>query len=281
MNRFAILAAAAAIFLLAPTRIAFAQTQGPVAAPPKSEVTKTPVNLSAQPPPVPEDEIIHRFAANEERMKKAYDQYSFTMSVKVQEETNPGGEFLVTGEMYMKSDGQRYERIVKQPVSTLKQTSFTLEDVKIIASLPLFILTPDELPNYKLKYQGTEKVDEIDTFIFRVEPKQLSRTRRFFNGVIWVDQKDFAIVKTSGKFVREVEAEGTQLPFAMFDTYRENIAGQYWFPTYISSEDTITPPKGDSIPLKLVVRSSNFQPNPISESTTPAPPAAPPPAKPN
>lgn len=280
MKRLAFFAAAA-ISLLAPTRIAFAQTQGPVTAPPKSEVTKTPVNLSVQPPPIPEDEIIHRFAANEERMKKAYDQYSFTMSVKVQEESNPGGEFLVTGEMYMKSDGQRYERIVKQPVSTLKQTSFTLEDVKIIASLPLFILTPDELPNYKLKYQGTEKVDEIDTYIFRVEPKQLSRTRRFFNGVIWVDQKDFAIVKTSGKFVREVEAEGTQLPFAMFDTYRENIAGQYWFPTYISSEDTITPPKGDSIPLKLVVRSSNFQPNPISVSTTPAPPAAPPPAKPN
>lgn len=281
MTRFAILAAAAGIVLLAPVRIAYAQAQGPVAAPPKSEVKKTPVNLGVQPPPVPEDEIIHRFAANEERMKKAYDRYSFTMSVKVQEESNPGGEFLVTGESFVKSDGQRYQRIVKQPVSTLKQTSFTLEDVRIIASLPLFFLTSDELANYKFKYQGTEKVDELDTFIFRVEPKQLSRNRRFFNGVIWVDQRDFAIVKTSGKFLREVEAEGTQLPFVMFDTYRENIAGQYWFPTYISSEDTITPPKGESIPLKLVVRSSNFQPNPVSVTATPAPAAAPPPSKPN
>ena len=277
MKRIAILLAAG-IMVLAPARIARAQAQGPVTPPPKSEVKATKVQPDAAPPPVATDEIIRRFAANEDRMKKAYDQYSFTLSVKVQEESNPGGEFLVTGEMYMKSDGQRYERIVKQPVSTLKQTSFTLEDVKIIASLPLFVLTSDEVGNYKFKYQGTEKMDELDTYIFRVEPKQLSRTRRLFNGVIWVDQRDFAIVKSSGKFVREVEAEGTQLPFEMFDVYRENIAGQYWFPTYISSEDTINPPKGESIPLKLVVRSSNFQPNPTAVSTTPTPS---PPAKPN
>jgi hypothetical protein len=273
---------AAGIMVLAPARLAYAQAQGPVSPPPKSEVKTTKVQPDAAPPPVATDEIIHRFAANEDRMKKAYDQYSFTLSVKVQEVSNPGGEFVVTGEIYMKSDGQRYERIVKQPVSTLKQTTFTLEDVKIIANLPLFYLASDEVANYKFTYQGTEKVDELDTYIFRVEPKQLSRSRRLFNGVVWVDQRDFAIVKSSGKFVREVEAEGTQLPFQMFDVYRENIAGQYWFPTYISSEDTVTPPKGESIPLKLIVRSSNFQPNPISVSAAPAAnPAGSPPAKPN
>ena len=276
MKRFAILVAAAIVILL-PTRALFAQTQGPVVPAPKPEVQKTVAAPAVVLDSAATDEIVRKFAANEDRMKKAYEQFSFTLSVKVQEETNPGGEFLVTGESFVRSDGLRYERIVKAPVSTLKQTSFTLEDVKIIASLPLFYLTSDEVGHYKFKYQGTEKMDELDTFIFRVQPKLLNRNKKLFDGVIWVEQRDFAIVKSSGKFVREVEAEGVQLPFVMFDTYRENVAGQYWFPTFISSEDMVTPPKSESIPLKLVVRSTNFQPNPVAVSAAPATP----PAKPN
>ncbi len=276
MKRVAIVVAVALIVLL-PGRAAFAQSQGPVVPAPKPEVAKTILQPEVHLDSAATDEIVRKFAANEDRMKKAYEQYSFTLSVKVQEETNPGGEFVVTGDSFVRSDGLRYERIVKQPVSTLKQTSFTLEDVKTIASLPLFYLTSDEVGNYKFKYQGTEKMDELDTFIFRVQPKELSRIKKLFDGVIWVDQRDFAIVKSSGKFVREVEAEGMQLPFSMFDSYRENIAGQYWFPTYITSEDVVTPPKSESIPLKLVVRSTNFQPNPVAVSAAPATP----PAKPN
>jgi hypothetical protein len=274
VKRIAILAATAIIALI-PAGFVHAQSQGPVSPPPsKSDVKKTPLSKDVPPPPIPEDEIVRRFAANEERMKKAYDQYSFTLSVKVEEESNPGGQFVVTGDMYMKSDGQRYERIVKPPLSTLKQTSFTLEDVKTIASLPLFYLTSTDVPNYKFKYRGTEKMDQLDTYVFRVQPKTLARKQRFFDGVIWVDQRDLAIVKSSGKFVKEVEDEpGTQLPFTMFDTYRENIAGQYWFPTFITSEDMISPAKNESIPLKLVVRSTNFQPNPIAVSAAPAQPA--------
>jgi len=267
----------AAILVLAPGRVAFAQSQGPVVPSPKPEVAKTIAQPEAHLDPAATDEIVRKFAANEDRMKKAYEQFSFTLSVKVQEQTNPGGEFQVSGDSFVRSDGVRYERIVKQPVSTLKQTSFTLEDVKIIASLPLFYLTSDEVGNYKFKYQGVEKMDELDTFIFRVQPKLLNRNKKLFDGVIWVDQRDFTIVKSSGKFVREVEAEGVQLPFSMFDTYRENVAGQYWFPTYITSEDLVTPPKSESIPLKLVVRSTNFQPNPVAVSSAPTTP----PAKPN
>ena len=270
MKRLAIIVAVG-IGVFAPACIVRAQSQGPITPSNKNEVKKgTAQPETAAPPPMPVDDLIHRVALNEDRMKKAYDQYSFTQSVKVTEESNPGGEFFVTGEMYLKSDGERYERIVKQPVSTLKQTAFTLEDVKTIASMPLFFLTTGELTNYKYKYQGTEKMDELDTYVVRVQPKTFSRKEKFFDGVIWVDQRDFAIVKSSGRFVQEVEAEGSRLPFSMFDTYRENIAGQYWFPTYISSEDTITPPKSESIPMKLVVRSSNFQPNPIPVNAAPA-----------
>lgn len=257
-----------------------AQTQGPMTPPPKYESHKVDVTAPIKAPPIPADEIIKKFTANEDVMKKAYDTYSFKQTIRVQETDDPDATFVVSGEMYMKSDGERYERIVKAPVSSLKRTEFTLEDVKTIASLPVFILTTDELANYNLKYEGTQKLDELDTYIFRVTPKGVSRTKRFFDGVVWVDTRDFVIVKNSGKFVREVEPSGTALPFTMFDTYRENIARKYWFPTYTSSEDSLALPGNQMLALKLVIRSTDFQPNPI-EVTGKAPAATPAGAPPN
>jgi hypothetical protein len=259
-----------------------AQSSGPVTPPPKYEVKRVPAQpTDVKAPPVPAEEIIRRFAANEDVMKKAFDQYSFNQTIRIKEMSDPAGEFSVSGEMFMKSDGQRYDRIVKQPVSTLKQTSFTLEDVKTVANLPLFALTTDELPNYTVKYEGTEKLDELNTYIFRVQPKQLVRNRPLFDGVIWVDQQEFAIVKSSGKFVREVVTQGNGLPFSMFDTYRENISGKYWFPTYTVSDDFVSEPNGQNLPLHLVVRSTDFQPNPVALTASPAPSVPAPAQKPN
>ncbi len=270
------------VLLAAVSVAARAQTAGPVAPPPKYEIKRLPTQpTDVKAPPIPAEEIIRRFTANEDVMKKAFDQYSFNQTIRIKEMSDPAGEFSVTGEMYVKSDGQRYDRIVKQPVSTLKQTAFTLEDVKTIANLPLFALTTDQLPNYNLKYEGTEKLDELNTFIFRVQPKQLMRNRPLFDGVIWVDQQEFAIVKSSGKFVREVVPQGNGLPFSMFDTYRENIGGKYWFPTYTASDDFVNEPNGQNLPLHLVVRSTDFQPNPIAVTASPAPSAPAPAQKPN
>ena len=252
------------------TSSARAQVQGPVTPPPKYESHKVDTAPEIKAPPLPPEDIIKKFAANEDVMKKAYDTYSFKQTIRVQETDDPDATFVVTGEMYMKSDGERYERVVKAPTSTLKQTEFTLEDVKVIASLPVFILTTDALAHYNLKYEGTQKVDELNTYIFRVTPKGVSRTQRFFDGVVWVDTRDFVIVKNSGKFVREVEPSGAALPFTMFDTYRENVAGKYWFPTYTSSEDSLALPGNKMLALKLVIRSTDFQPNPIEVTAKPA-----------
>lgn len=242
------------------TFTARAQEAGPIPPPPKFEVKRIPTNPTPEAPPVPVDEIIRRFTANEDVLKQAYENYSFTQTVRVQELADPGGEFSVTGEFYKKPDGQRYERITKPPVSTLKHTTFTLEDIKVLASLPYFILTANELPNYTLEYQGTEKLDELSTYIFRVKPKQVSRIRRFFDGVVWVDDHDFVIVKSSGQFVSEISHDPTQLPFTMFDTYRENFQQKYWFPTYTSSDDYIPRSGGQDLHIRLVVRSTDFKP---------------------
>jgi hypothetical protein len=268
----------ALLALLAVATNAFAQnTTGPMAPPPKFEVKRIPTEPHPGPPPVPVEVIIQKFSANEDIMKQKFDTYDFTQTIRIEELADPGGKFNVTGEVYTRSDGQRYMRVDKQPESNLKAEMYTLEDVRTISSLPLFLLTSQEIANYNFKYVGQEKLDQLTTYIFQVKPKTLSRKRRFFEGVIWVDDQDFAIVKSYGKLVSELSGNGTVLPFTMFETYRENFQGKYWLPTYTSSDDVIKTSDDQEIPVRLVIRSTNFKPH-EGEASPAASPSVPPPS---
>ena len=41
------------------------------------------------PPPIPEQQIIQKFAANEDAAKKAYDDYTFTQTIRIEELSIP------------------------------------------------------------------------------------------------------------------------------------------------------------------------------------------------
>jgi len=99
MSRFGLIAAIAALLVCAAPCV-HAQDPGPMAAPPKFDVKRIPAQPHPGPPPIPESEIIRKFAANEEMMKKVYDTYDFTQSIRLDELTDPGGKFSVTGEVY-------------------------------------------------------------------------------------------------------------------------------------------------------------------------------------
>jgi hypothetical protein len=262
----------AGLFIACPWCARAQDQQGPLPPPPKFEVHRIPSVPHPGPPPIPQQEIIQRFAANEDVMAKMYKTYTFTQTVRVEDLSGAGqgGMFSATGQVYTKPDGVRYWRITGQPQSTLKTTTLTLEDVRTIATLPLFFLTSGEVGNYNFLYAGEDKLDELNTYVFQVKPKQLSRTRRYFEGAIWVEDHDLAIVKTYGKFVSEVESdEGTKLPFTMFETYRENFQEKYWLPTYTNSDDFITTSKGDQFHLRLVIHSTDFKPNAQPGESTP------------
>jgi hypothetical protein len=262
--------------LLALATNAFAQNStGPMAPPPKYEIKRIPSEPHPGPPPIPEEVIIQKFSANEDVMKQQFDTYDYTQTIRIDELADPGGKFSVTGEVYTRPDGQRYMRVEKQPESNLKVEMYTLEDVRTISSLPIFLLTSQEIANYNFKYVGQEKLDQLTTYIFQVKPKILSRKRRFFEGVIWVDDQDFAIVKSYGKLVSELSGNGTALPFTMFETYRENFQGKYWLPTYTSSDDVVKDPDGQEVPVRLVIRSTNFKPHDSEASPTLNPAVAP------
>jgi len=273
MHRVAFIFLFCALILVPHARLIAAQDeQGPIAPPPKFEVKRLPSVPHPGPPPIPEQEIIRRFAANEDLLKKLYESYTFTQTIRLDELVDGGGTFTVTGEEYTRSDGGRFWRVLRPPRSTLKFVKYSLEDVRAMVTMPLFFLTTSELGNYDLRYAGQQQLDELQTYIFQVKPKQVSRTRPLFQGVVFVDDHDLAIVESYGKFRIETEAEGTKLPFSLFETFRQNFQEKYWLPTYTRSEDDVRDPEFGEVHLRLVIRSSNFILNAPPSATPPSPP---------
>jgi hypothetical protein len=187
------------------------------------------------------DEIIQKFAAKEADFAKARENYTYRQTVKILELDEAGG---VRGKMEMVSDiifspeGKRTERVVRAPVSTLKNLLITPEDEQDLRNVQPFVLTTGEIPEYEIHYLGKQKADEIPCFVFAVRPKKMVSGKRYFEGQIWVDDRDLQIVKTYGKGVGLLK-KNSDNQFPKFETYREQIDGKYWFPTYTRADDTL------------------------------------------
>jgi hypothetical protein len=248
------------ILLLAAAPLAAQQT-GPVTPPPKREVKRIPTEGTPAPPPMPPDEIIRRFAAKEQEFEQAYLRQGFRQTVRVQEfiEQGPSGEYNSSTEVILSPEGKRYEKVVAQPASTLRYTTILPADVDDLHRIPPFPFTPDRLEHYEFTYVGTQPVDELETYLFRVAPKLLERRRYFFEGLIWVDQRDLAIVKTYGRWVSETGSGPPNSPFTLFEVFRENVEGNLWFPSFVRSEETVKLEKGEAR-IRLTIRSADFHP---------------------
>jgi hypothetical protein len=106
---------------------------------------------------------------------------------------------------------------------------------------------------------GRQKVDELETYVFMVGPKRIEKGERYFQGQIWVDDRDLQIVKTYGKAVPDIRGgkSGENL-FPRFETYREQIDGKYWFPTWTGADDTLYFSSG-SQRIRMIVRYENYK----------------------
>ena len=202
-----------------------------------------PVLATAQTPTsdLPIDEVIQRFAAKEKEFKTARENYTFKQEVKVQELSDSDrvlGEYQTTTEISFDEKGRRTERVTYAPPSTLKRIFITKEDLQTIENIQPFVLTTDDIALYDLKYVGKEQVDEISCYAFEVSPKKIEKNQLYFEGKIWVDDKDFQIVKTFGKPVPDQKTKNNENLFPKFETYREQI-DEYWFPTYTRAVDTL------------------------------------------
>jgi TonB family protein len=158
----------------------------------------------------------------------------------------------------LNQQGQREERDVVAPAVTLKNVRITEYDLADLTGLDPFPLGVDAIQKYEIAYIGRERVDDVDTYVFDVRPKtppDPTRMRdRYFEGRVWVDTVDLAIVKLQGRSL----PEDANNKFPRFETYRENIDKRIWFPTYIHADDVLRFPKNE-VHVRLTVRYTNFK----------------------
>ncbi len=258
--------------------------QGPIAPPPEHHVTRIGNQPEPEAPPsLPEAEIIKRFSQKEEEYLLSRTRYTYWKTIRIQEfgeDGQPSGEFVLVTQPARDVDGKFFEKVVERPRSTLQHVYLRSEDLEGLQRTPAFPLTPAQLEKYDLKYAGKERVDEIDCYIFQVKPKAVERTKAYFDGIVWVDAKYLEVVKTYGKWVTDQGDLHTvaELPFSFFETYRENVDGKYWFPSYSRSDDTLNL-KGLEIPVRIVIKWTDFKPISAAPSA-PTPPPITVPSKP-
>jgi hypothetical protein len=203
-----------------------------------------------EPKEISVDEIVKKFTEREAALKKASDAYTFTVDMVVQ--TLGGGG--VTGELKRTTDigfderGKRKVTVTYSTVSTLRGLQVTPEDYADAETASLGLVRPDNVQEYFVKYVGRQPVDQLKTFVFDIAPKSVGKDGAYFQGRVWVDDSEFAIVKTCGKTLRADDLpkkapRGMEFVAPTFVTYREQV-GTNWFPTFSRAEEVMEFPRG-------------------------------------
>ncbi len=208
------------------------------------------------------NQIIKKFTANEGEFREALRSYVFNRYATVHI-IGLGGQIAATYRrdsfMTFKEDGSRFERVLFAPVATTPPGFVTPEDLEDLGGVTPFALEPSSINQYNITYIGTEKIDELNLYVFDVTPKVIPDPKksklRLFTGRIWVDVDDLMIVKSKGKAVPETKDN----KFPVVDTTREQIDGKYWFPSDARSDDELVSDNGSVTKIRMRVRFSDYK----------------------
>jgi hypothetical protein len=231
-------------------------------------------DTSLGPPSVPVEEIIQKFAAKEAEFKVERENFTYKQTFVVQtldEDNRVDGEYRMKSDIDFNPDGKRIEVVTYAPQPTLERIMLTQEDFNDLVQIYPFVLTTTELSNYEIKYVDHRPLDELTTYVFDVTPKSVGKNQRFFQGRIWVDDKDFQIVKTYGKpvgYAKKSRGGGDQA-FPHFETFRENVEGKYWFPTYTRADEMLHFGPGSDVHIRVTVKYEDYKRYGVTTKITP------------
>ena len=254
-----------------------AQRQGPLPPPPPGTIIPSSApadsgktnsapqepgsHITNEAPAVPVEQIIQKFTQHEDEFRKERENYTYTQFILFQTIDSDGqvdGEYRMTSDILFTPAGKRYEKVIDAPASSIERITMEQQDFDDIEKVWPLVLTPDELPRYDVKYLGREQVDELGTYVFDVTPKKLEKNQRYFQGRIWVEDRDFQIVKTRGKGTGLVKKRQDSA-YPNFETFRENIESHFWFPTYTRADDILHFRTGPEVRIRVSVRYSNYK----------------------
>lgn len=221
----------------------------------------------SQPVGITPQQIIQKFAAKESEFKLARDDYGYRQTVIVEtinDDNKVDGRYEEVTDISYDSQGKRVENVVYAPESTLQRIMMSPADFSDIEHRLPFVLTTEDLGQYNVTYVGKQRVDELNTYVFDTEPKVMEKNKRYFKGRVWVDQQDLQIVVASGKNVPDDTRKGHEDLSPPFTTYRQQVDGVYWFPTYTKAEGILHFSGGNGymsqdVHIRQIVKYTNYK----------------------
>ena len=207
-------------------------------------------------------ELIQKIGAEETKVKEARSHYTYTQDLMVQTLNGNAvdGQFHEVTTISYDDKGKRLENVTFAEQSTLRGITLSAEDMDDVRRFMPLILTTEDLPLYNVTYAGQQHVDDLDTYVFHVEPKKEEKDKRYYQGRIWVDNHDLQIVKLCGKSVPEMVHAKKNQPMDIRPTfvgYRQVVDG-HWFPAYARVDDTLHF-KVESIHLREIVKLTGYK----------------------
>ncbi len=211
---------------------------------------------AAEPPADLAKRVAHRESETAEERR----QYAYTQSVRLQELDVRGvqqGEYREVREVIFSPTGDRTERFAGQPVSRLNKLEPTPEDFADIRNIQPFVFTEDKLRIYEVQYKGEERVEDRDCWVLAIRPRQILSEQRLFDGLLWIAEDDFSVIRSEGKAVPEIVTLQQENLFPRFTTIRRRVSG-FWFPVITTADDTLFFSSGP-IREKLLIRYNDYK----------------------
>jgi hypothetical protein len=188
-------------------------------------------------------------------------EYTYRQSVNLDELDDLGGargQYRETRDVIFSPHHDRTDLVVGNVTSALKRLILTEEDFEDIRNIQPLVLTEDRLWNYETKFRGDETMDEVDCWVLQVRPRQILQGQRFFDGMIWVDKKEYNIVRMEGQAVPQIRTTKSENLFPRFTTIRKPLDGKHWFPVYTVADDTLQFRTGPQR-IRLRIAYSNYK----------------------
>ena len=184
-----------------------------------------------------------KLAAHRETETEAErNQYTYRQTFTLEELDERGilrGQYREIRDIIFSPQQERSEKLIGKPENGLKFLKLTKEDFQDIRDIQPLVLTEDRLWNYEIRNRGEETMDGVDCWVIEARPRQILEDQRFFEGLIWIDKKDYNVVRMEGRAVPQIRSTTSENLFPRFTTVRRPVDGQYWFPVYTLADDTL------------------------------------------
>jgi len=149
------------------------------------------------------------------------------------------GKFYRFSEMTFDRNGRQQERIIENSSTLPDDVHIGTTAANNLIRAYQFVITPDSLKDYEFNYIGREPVDELNTYVFDVQPKVKlpdpdKSSERYLRGRVWIDEQDLCVVKVVGEALPEQIAHRP----SKFETYYQNVE-RFWFPAFLTADDRI------------------------------------------